>query len=236
MSVPNVDGILLRGDTLWAVQNMANKISRVKLAGDLSSGTVRDVITSKHFDVPATIAKFGDTLAAVNAQFNRPASPHEVVLRVQAVLSRSGGRPAAAGPVGYGSGRLRLDDPAQVVRGFDRPNIFLESHRVVDERDRQLHALLVAVREVLHQLVEALDLELGPVHRFARDRLCPGQRLGSSKLAARELQRGLHAPDFRFGKPDGCILGRIDIRLGSRARRPSPAFRGRGGAQAKLGR
>lgn len=75
-----VDGILVQGNTLWAVQNMANKISRVKLAGDLSSGTLRDVITSKHFDIPTTIAKFGDTLAAVNAQFNRPASPHEVVL------------------------------------------------------------------------------------------------------------------------------------------------------------
>ncbi|MFF1251846.1 hypothetical protein ACFVYC_05050 [Pseudarthrobacter sp. NPDC058329] len=75
-----VDGILVEGNTLWAVQNMLNQIARVKLANDLSSGTVRDVITSKHFDIPTTVARFGDTLAAVNAQFNRPASPHEVVL------------------------------------------------------------------------------------------------------------------------------------------------------------
>lgn len=75
-----VDGILVQGNTLWAVQNMLNQIARVKLANDLSSGTVRDVITSKHFDIPTTVARFGDTLAAVNAQFNRPASPHEVVL------------------------------------------------------------------------------------------------------------------------------------------------------------
>lgn len=75
-----VDGILLQGHTLWAVQNQLNKIARVKLAGDLSSGTVRDEITSKHFDIPTTVAKFGDTLAAVNAQFMRPASPHEVIL------------------------------------------------------------------------------------------------------------------------------------------------------------
>jgi hypothetical protein len=75
-----VDGILVQGSTLWAVQNMLNKIVRVKLARDLSSGTVRDVITSRHFDIPTTVAKFGNTLAAVNAQFNRPASPHEVVL------------------------------------------------------------------------------------------------------------------------------------------------------------
>jgi hypothetical protein len=77
-----VDGILLQGNTLWAVQNMLNQIARVKLAGDLSSGTVRDVITSKNFDIPTTVAKFGDTLAAVNAKFGKqpPATVFEVVL------------------------------------------------------------------------------------------------------------------------------------------------------------
>ena len=75
-----VDGILVKGDTVWAAQNMANKISRLELCDDLSSFTVEDVITSKHFDIPTTVARFGDTLAAVNAQFMRPASPHEVVL------------------------------------------------------------------------------------------------------------------------------------------------------------
>jgi sugar lactone lactonase YvrE len=75
-----VDGILVKGDTVWAVQNRANQISRLELCDDLSSFTVEDVITSKHFDIPTTVARFGDTLAAVNAQFMRPASPHEVVL------------------------------------------------------------------------------------------------------------------------------------------------------------
>jgi sugar lactone lactonase YvrE len=79
-SLPNIDGILVKGRTLWAVQNMSNQISRLELAEDLSSFTVKEVITSKHFDVPTTVARFGDTLAAVNAQFGRPASPHEVVL------------------------------------------------------------------------------------------------------------------------------------------------------------
>ena len=80
VDVENVDGILVRGRTIWAVQNFLNQISRIRLAEDLSSGEVREVITSKHFDIPTTIARFDDTLAAVNAQFNRPASPHEVVL------------------------------------------------------------------------------------------------------------------------------------------------------------
>jgi DNA-binding response OmpR family regulator len=41
----------------------------------------------------------------------KPFSPHEVVLRVQAVLLRSGGIPVGAGPVTYGGGRLRIDEP-----------------------------------------------------------------------------------------------------------------------------
>jgi DNA-binding response OmpR family regulator len=41
----------------------------------------------------------------------KPFSPAEVVLRVQAVLHRSGGQPAKSGPVTYGRGRLRIDEP-----------------------------------------------------------------------------------------------------------------------------
>ncbi|WP_168223598.1 hypothetical protein [Pseudarthrobacter sp. NIBRBAC000502772] len=80
VDVPNVDGILVRGHTVWAVQNFLNQIVRIDLCNDLSSGEIEDTITSPAFDVPATVARFGSTLAAVNAQFNRPASPYEVVL------------------------------------------------------------------------------------------------------------------------------------------------------------
>jgi DNA-binding response OmpR family regulator len=41
----------------------------------------------------------------------KPFSPAEVVLRVQAVLHRTGGQPAKSGPVTYGKGRLRIDEP-----------------------------------------------------------------------------------------------------------------------------
>ncbi|MDQ0767548.1 sugar lactone lactonase YvrE [Pseudarthrobacter defluvii] len=80
VSVPFVDGILVRGDTLWAVQNQLNQIARIDLSGDLSSGTVEDTIKSGAFNIPTTVALFGNTLAAVNAQFNQPPSPFEVVL------------------------------------------------------------------------------------------------------------------------------------------------------------
>jgi sugar lactone lactonase YvrE len=77
-----IDGILLKDHTVWAVQNMANQVSRLKLSDNLSSFMVRDVITSKQFDIPTTVARFGDTLAAVNAKFGQqpPPTQYEVVL------------------------------------------------------------------------------------------------------------------------------------------------------------
>jgi len=80
-SLPNVDGIIARGKTVWVVQNFLNQVSRVKLNHDLSSGEVRDVITSDSFQIPTTAALFGNTLAVVNAKFDEPAADlHEVVL------------------------------------------------------------------------------------------------------------------------------------------------------------
>jgi sugar lactone lactonase YvrE len=78
--LPNIDGILVKDRTLWAVQNMSNQISRLKLSDDLESFRVEDVITSKLFDIPTTVARFDDTLAAVNAKFGKQASRYEVVL------------------------------------------------------------------------------------------------------------------------------------------------------------
>ncbi len=84
VSVPSVDGIVLSGLNLWAVQNTENQISRIKLAADLTSGTVRDVITSDLFQTPSTAALFGHTLAVVNAKFDTGFPPtadeYEVVL------------------------------------------------------------------------------------------------------------------------------------------------------------
>ncbi|WP_117212069.1 hypothetical protein [Allorhizocola rhizosphaerae] len=84
ISVPNVDGIVLDGRRLWAVQNFSNQVTRIKLADDLSSGEVRKVITSELFQVPSTAALFGDTLAVVNAKFDTGLPPtadeYEVVL------------------------------------------------------------------------------------------------------------------------------------------------------------
>jgi sugar lactone lactonase YvrE len=75
VSVPNVDGIVLQGRRLWAVQNFSNQVSRIRLAPDLSSGVVEEVITSELFQVPTTAALFGSRLAVVNAKFDTGLPP-----------------------------------------------------------------------------------------------------------------------------------------------------------------
>jgi len=84
VSVPNVDGILLEAGHVWAVQNFSNQVTRIRLAPDLTSGVVEEVITHPLFEVPATAARFGDRLAVVNAKFNTgfppTAAQYEVVL------------------------------------------------------------------------------------------------------------------------------------------------------------
>ena len=62
ISVPNVDGILLEAGRLWAVQNFSNQVSRIRLAPELTSGVVEEVITSPLFQVPTTAARFGSRL------------------------------------------------------------------------------------------------------------------------------------------------------------------------------
>jgi hypothetical protein len=84
VSVPSVDGILLKGGRLFAVQNFFNQIAEVRLSPDLTSGTVEKIITSELFQVPTTVARFGDSLAAVNAKFDTGFPPtadqYEVVI------------------------------------------------------------------------------------------------------------------------------------------------------------
>jgi len=67
--VMNGDGILLRGRTLFVVQNRLNKIAVIKLSHHLAQGRVVREITDPAFDVPTTIAAAHRHLYAVNARF-----------------------------------------------------------------------------------------------------------------------------------------------------------------------
>lgn len=74
-TVPNGDGILLQGKTLYVVQNRLNQIAVVRLNSDFTEGEIVHTITSPLFRVPTTIARFGNALYAVNARFGTPPTP-----------------------------------------------------------------------------------------------------------------------------------------------------------------
>jgi sugar lactone lactonase YvrE len=71
-SVPNGDGILLTGKTLYVVQNQLNRVAVIKLSANLASGRVVTRLTDPDFAVPTTIDDHGRRLYAVNARFGTP--------------------------------------------------------------------------------------------------------------------------------------------------------------------
>ena len=82
VSVPNVDGIVLQGRRLWAVQNADDQVTRIRLSPHLASGVVEEVITSDLFQVPTTAARFGSRLAVVNAKFDTGSHPPRTSTRL----------------------------------------------------------------------------------------------------------------------------------------------------------
>jgi hypothetical protein len=74
-SLTNGDGLLLRGRTLFAVQNRLNKIAVLHLSRSGRSGQLVDTITDSRFDVPTTVASFGRSLYLPNARFSTTPTP-----------------------------------------------------------------------------------------------------------------------------------------------------------------
>jgi hypothetical protein len=72
-SVPNGDGILLDGKTLYVVQNAQDVVAKIALSANLRSGrVVRRISSPGNLDFPTTIAEQGSRLYAVNARFDFP--------------------------------------------------------------------------------------------------------------------------------------------------------------------
>jgi hypothetical protein len=87
-SVSAGDGLLLRGHTLYVVRNQFNQIAIVELAPDLGSGQVIGAISNPNFDIPTTIAAFGNALYAVNARFSTPPTPSTTYSIVRVAADR----------------------------------------------------------------------------------------------------------------------------------------------------
>lgn len=80
--VTSGDGILLDGRTLYVVRNSLNQIAVVELDPGATEGEIVDTITDPAFDIPTTVAEFGNALYAVNARFGTtptPATEYDVV-------------------------------------------------------------------------------------------------------------------------------------------------------------
>ena len=66
----NGDGLMLRGRTLWVVQNRDNKVAVFELSADLTNATLLRAISDPgNLDVPTTIDRVAGRLYVVNARF-----------------------------------------------------------------------------------------------------------------------------------------------------------------------
>jgi sugar lactone lactonase YvrE len=73
--VSNGDGLLLRGRSLYVVQNTLNLVAVIRLNSRGTSGELVDQRTDARFDVPTTVAAFGNRLYLPNARFGTPPTP-----------------------------------------------------------------------------------------------------------------------------------------------------------------
>ncbi|MGW0192550.1 superoxide dismutase [Nonomuraea sp. NPDC003201] len=76
------DGLLLRGRTLYAVQNRLNAVAVLRLNATGTEGRVVRRVSDPRFDVPATVAAFGSRLYLPNARFDTtptPDTPYDAV-------------------------------------------------------------------------------------------------------------------------------------------------------------
>ncbi|WP_280248327.1 SMP-30/gluconolactonase/LRE family protein [Nocardia abscessus] len=71
-TLPNGDGLLLRGSTLFVVQNRSNAIAVIALDRAGTTGAIVRRVTDPRFDVPTTVAAFGERLYLPNARYTTP--------------------------------------------------------------------------------------------------------------------------------------------------------------------
>ncbi len=78
-TVVNGDGLYRIGRTLYVVQNRLNLVSVWTLDRTSTTATLSRTITSPHFDVPTTAARYGNRLYLVNARFTKSPDPGDDV-------------------------------------------------------------------------------------------------------------------------------------------------------------
>jgi sugar lactone lactonase YvrE len=71
----NGDGMLLEGRSLYVVQNRANTVAKFAVNRSGTHGELVATVSDSRFDVPTTVASFGDRLYLPNARFSTPPTP-----------------------------------------------------------------------------------------------------------------------------------------------------------------
>jgi sugar lactone lactonase YvrE len=73
--IPNGDGLLLLGRTLYVVQQAQNAVDVFRLNAAGTQGTAIARITDPRFRIPTTVAAYGDRLCLPNARFDVEPTP-----------------------------------------------------------------------------------------------------------------------------------------------------------------
>jgi Cu-Zn family superoxide dismutase len=89
-TLPNGDGLLLDGRTLWAMtrapQTNVGSVVKLQLSENFDSATVESTTTDPTLDFPTTIARAGGRLLVVNSQLNRrPSTPPALPFTVSGI-------------------------------------------------------------------------------------------------------------------------------------------------------
>jgi sugar lactone lactonase YvrE len=74
-NVNSGDGMMLRGDDLFVLQNQLNQIAVIDLDRRFARGEVKQIISDTRFDVPTTLDDFLGVVYVVNARFSTPPTP-----------------------------------------------------------------------------------------------------------------------------------------------------------------
>ena len=69
------DGLLVRGRTLYVVQNQLEQVAVINLNAGGTKGQLVNTLKSDDFDIPTTVAAFGNSLYPPTARFATPPTP-----------------------------------------------------------------------------------------------------------------------------------------------------------------
>ena len=81
-TLTNGDGLLLDGRTLYVVRNRDNLVVSLRMDRTGDRGRLSGQLTDPRFDVPTTVARFGERLYLPNARFGttpEPTTKYQVV-------------------------------------------------------------------------------------------------------------------------------------------------------------